>query len=252
VGKSTSGLRRPRDHFTPSHLCNDNTYKGRWLRKLHKDNVKVDIVVLQTLEEVDQLNDAEIKWIAIAREALGARLTNVTAGGEGATGMVMTAEVCAMHKSLRKKEWADDKTRAMRKAALTLAWKDEELRERTRLKTKEIWTRPGHREKVTSKQKQTKATPEFKARASAAQIKAKCNGEYHRQASAAAKRMWERPEYAAKHTKAHAERRARDAIKGRVIRAWRNELGLGFNATFRILGVDGKTLWRYEKIARES
>ena len=86
VGKSTSGLKRPRNHCSPSHL-KYKTHCAAWIRSLIAIGIRPDIVILDESPFAgnDTLEQAEIFWIAYWR-AVGADLTNHTAGGEGLRG----------------------------------------------------------------------------------------------------------------------------------------------------------------------
>lgn len=91
VGKSTSGLKRPKQHFCPYYLENlpfKNYYVYRWIRKLLKQNVKPEIVVLEECEP-ENLNFWEV-WHIAYWKGLGCRLTNATLGGEGVVGRKWT------------------------------------------------------------------------------------------------------------------------------------------------------------------
>lgn len=90
VGKSTSGMRRPRAHMSLLKY-ETNTYKANWLRQLLVEDFKPDIEVLETYESADALVEAERFLIAYFR-SIGCRLTNLTAGGDGASGYKHTLE----------------------------------------------------------------------------------------------------------------------------------------------------------------
>lgn len=92
IGKSTSGLTRPRDHYKPSHLKKDFTYKGNWLRSLSIPPLIEVLHVAETKEELDRL---EKEYIALYK-GLRARLTNLTDGGEGACGRVLSESTKAL------------------------------------------------------------------------------------------------------------------------------------------------------------
>lgn len=81
IGKSSRGLKRPRQHARPQALVAD-TYKNRWLREVLAAGCSYTIVVLEELESADLLDEAERRWIAHGR-AEGWALTNGTAGGDG-------------------------------------------------------------------------------------------------------------------------------------------------------------------------
>lgn len=97
IGQSSTGLSRPKGHSSDSNMLKyKHLYVVRWLNKLKADGFVAEIVILEDLtkdvdgkhdtEKTKTLNDAEIKWIAIGRQALGKRLTNCTEGGGGLLG----------------------------------------------------------------------------------------------------------------------------------------------------------------------
>ena len=90
IGKSSSGLSRPRAHFTPYSLKTES-YKNRWLRPLIKKGLRPEIVVLYSSSSHVELNEAEIFWIA-SLKSRGFCLTNSTDGGEGHLGRVVSQE----------------------------------------------------------------------------------------------------------------------------------------------------------------
>lgn len=94
IGKSSSGVRRPRLHTAPSHLKEERTHKANWVRLLLSLGLKPGIQILEEFSSETDLNDAECFWIAQGR-GLGWRLTNATKGGEGATGCVISEETRA-------------------------------------------------------------------------------------------------------------------------------------------------------------
>lgn len=86
VGRSSSGFYRPRNHSIPSQLKKSNNYKNNWLKKLrNKYKVKPIIYTIETLNNVEELNEAESFWISYYK-SIGCRLTNLTSGGDGITG----------------------------------------------------------------------------------------------------------------------------------------------------------------------
>jgi hypothetical protein len=93
IGKSTSGLKRPRRHRQPAVLAANNQYSGRWIRSLQARGETYSILILEYVidSESGELEDAERRWIKFGRES-GWRLTNLTDGGEGTPGWVPSAE----------------------------------------------------------------------------------------------------------------------------------------------------------------
>lgn len=81
IGKSTSGLKRPKEHLRPTQL-KPNTHKTRWIRQLLTQGLKPKIQILEEFSTGDDLNYAECFWIAQGR-GLEWKLTNATKGGDG-------------------------------------------------------------------------------------------------------------------------------------------------------------------------
>ncbi len=86
VGKSTSGLERPKAHGHPSVLRKSQGYKANWLRLLKSMDLSHSIVIIQEFEDSEILPVAEIYWISYFK-GMGCRLTNMTDGGEGVSGL---------------------------------------------------------------------------------------------------------------------------------------------------------------------
>lgn len=93
VGQSSTGMRRPRSHFLPSSL-RAQTYCARWIRRLSESGSLPEIVILEVVVDAHELSSAERWWIARLRSE-GARLTNLTDGGEGMRGHRATPETRA-------------------------------------------------------------------------------------------------------------------------------------------------------------
>lgn len=91
IGKSSYGLSRPESHGAPAKLANDRTYKARWIRELQRNGLTYAVEVLEYVQEPSELCAAERYWIMAAR-ANGWRLTNLTDGGEGLSGLKFSAE----------------------------------------------------------------------------------------------------------------------------------------------------------------
>lgn len=86
VGKSSSGMARPRAHANEAIKNRKvNPHKANWIRSLVASGMAYGIVVLEEVNAKSDLNAAEIRWIAHGR-ANNWPLTNLTAGGGGANG----------------------------------------------------------------------------------------------------------------------------------------------------------------------
>lgn len=78
VGRSASGLRRPREHVT--RVGREDTYKARWIRGLLACGKMYGIRVLEECTDEAATHAAEIRWIDEAKR-LGWKLTNLAEGG---------------------------------------------------------------------------------------------------------------------------------------------------------------------------
>ena len=85
IGKSSSGLKRPKAHLWPSS-CRKKTHLGSWLSTLREVGLLPVIETIQICNSEGELNAAEVSWIAFSR-GIGINLTNHTDGGEGKTGL---------------------------------------------------------------------------------------------------------------------------------------------------------------------
>lgn len=97
IGKSCSGMKRPRRHWCPWELARDKTYKAQWLRQLVADGFEPQITVIAEAITAGDLPAMERLAIAWAR-ALDWPLTNLTDGGEGRSGREV-----AISEEVRKK-----------------------------------------------------------------------------------------------------------------------------------------------------
>lgn len=88
IGKTNGPANnRLSEHMSDSNRRNTRCHCHCWIRSLNPGKPK--LIELEIV--VDDWVEAEQFWIAYFK-SLGARLTNLTAGGEGATGYVMTEE----------------------------------------------------------------------------------------------------------------------------------------------------------------
>lgn len=90
VGKSCSGLERPRQHRKP-RLLKSRSRKNSWIKSLLAKGLCYGIEILEELATREGLDDAERFWIANFRAA-GAMLLNMTDGGDGTAGRVQPPE----------------------------------------------------------------------------------------------------------------------------------------------------------------
>lgn len=121
VGKAIDVNRRLQQHLTRFQLNNYKSHKNSWLKSLLDAGHKPTLHVLELVDSADA-NAAEIRWIAKAT-AMGARLTNGTAGGDGGavTDPAAKARVRAAHLGIPLSEETKKKMSVAAKARMTPA-----------------------------------------------------------------------------------------------------------------------------------
>lgn len=116
VGKSSSGMKRPSEHFR-AHKLHKKCHKSSWIKSLAVQGLQPEIIVLETLDSKDALSDAEMKWIAHLK-AQGHPLTNHTVGGEGVSGWKHSPEtknkIGKASKARQTKTWIAQRVQAFR------------------------------------------------------------------------------------------------------------------------------------------
>lgn len=90
IGKSTSALNRPKQHLSP-YFLKKSDYKNNWIKTVLVRGLRPTIEILDWTDDPSALNEMEIRYIAQFRSA-GARLTNLTDGGDGTVGHRWTDE----------------------------------------------------------------------------------------------------------------------------------------------------------------
>lgn len=116
VGKSYTGMVRPKTHLMPSRLA-ERSHKAHWIRSVLSLGRRPAIVILEELEQPEGLNEAECFYISYLNW-LGCRLTNATIGGDGAPGHRASAETRAKMSAVRKGRTQSPEHLAARSAAL--------------------------------------------------------------------------------------------------------------------------------------
>ena len=86
IGRSSTGIERPRRHWKNENILNDGLYVHNWCKKMLNLGFEPAVIIFEEFEEAadinEKLNSAEMKWISYYK-IRGARLTNLTDGGEG-------------------------------------------------------------------------------------------------------------------------------------------------------------------------
>lgn len=91
IGRSSSGLTRPRGHKCPSNLSREIGHKANWIRQLLAQGLSYDIVVIEEFDSQSELDTAEEFWIAYFA-SIGCDLTNKAKGGQGPKGYRQSPE----------------------------------------------------------------------------------------------------------------------------------------------------------------
>jgi group I intron endonuclease len=86
VGVTNNLKHRMTDHL----YFDDNTYKTCWIKSLISNNLKPIVEILEECDD-NQREDAEKAWI-LGFKQTGAKLTNLTDGGDGTPGRKFSAE----------------------------------------------------------------------------------------------------------------------------------------------------------------
>lgn len=95
IGRSSSGLGRPKSHARPSNLKRDKGHISNWIRKLQKIGLNPDVLILEEHETADTLNESEVQNISFYRsigKELGVDLVNMADGGSGSSGYKMSQD----------------------------------------------------------------------------------------------------------------------------------------------------------------
>ncbi len=135
IGKSCSGLRRPKRHFSECELKNDtNLYKVNWIRKLKKINKKPNILIIQELNNQEELCDAEFYWLSYFKQN-GSPLTNLVYKKDS----VIILDISTKKKLslLSKKRWENVEFRK-KHSALVKASQTQQVKEKMKLHSQKL------------------------------------------------------------------------------------------------------------------
>jgi len=111
IGKSCSGMKRPKNHTKNSDLRrHGKTHKTAWIKSMLKLGLKPTFGVLFEGDSADDLYGHEQRLIKYFKDS-GARLTNATDGGPGRTGYRLSAETKEKISRAAKKQQRDSPTK---------------------------------------------------------------------------------------------------------------------------------------------
>lgn len=94
IGRSSNKLKRPKSHWQDPKVRNRRDYCHNWIRSIAP--IRPEILVLESWHVAtnDEINESEVFWIAYYK-SIGSKLTNLTVGGEGSSGVKRSAETRA-------------------------------------------------------------------------------------------------------------------------------------------------------------
>jgi hypothetical protein len=195
IGKSCSGMERPRQHAMPCFL-RGKTHKENWVRAVLGAGLEPEIRVLEAVSGPEALSEAERAWITHGREA-GWPLTNATSGGDGLPGLVRTAEHRRKVSEALKGRPLPDSTRAAMAAAFRarVAQDPEGVRELSRKAASAAWAKPGAKALASARARAAWEDPATRARMIEARAGIKHTEEHKGKIGAASKKAWQDPEY---------------------------------------------------------
>lgn len=101
IGKSTTGLTRPKQHGHAAQLRRSPGHRTNWILSLRRERLDYEIIILMAVGPRLDLDEEERGWIKLARQ-LGWPLTNHTDGGDGSAGLKHTAETKAKMSAAHK------------------------------------------------------------------------------------------------------------------------------------------------------
>jgi group I intron endonuclease len=125
IGKSCTGLDRPKRHWRTQQELSRKSIKTSWVKSVLKDNFEPEVVVIEEYSTREAMADGERFWIEYFR-FIGANLTNMTPGGDGGGGK-WSAETRRKQEELNR----DPEVIARKKAAAQKrTWSPEDLAKR--------------------------------------------------------------------------------------------------------------------------
>lgn len=177
VGKAVKPAARLRQHLY--HAYRSGFYVHRWLRKVLASGKEPAMLILERCEG-DAWVEREPYWIAHYRE-LGARLKNLTDGGEGVLGLApeslvrrnasikiahSTPEMRAIHRAGARKIFTDPNIQERYREGMAQYWARTESLARRSVISKALWSDPMFKAKTSAAIKRAYENSEVRARQS--------------------------------------------------------------------------------------
>lgn len=158
-------------HMLPSSLKKE-TYKNNWIKKMLKDSIMPQVILIDTVDSWEEACTLEIGLIKTFKEK-GFKLTNITAGGDGTLGL--TGEKSHMYGRCgplsptfgKQSTLLGTKIPEERKLKISIGNKGKVVSEDSRLKMSNSWEYDSHfndevRTKLSTGKKKLWENPEYR------------------------------------------------------------------------------------------
>lgn len=212
IGKSTCGLKRPRDHTKPKTLKKNTAYCGNWLRQLVAAGLEPTIKVIEVCTR-DQLAVSEKKWIARGRK-LGWKLTNLTDGGDGTLGWKPSETTRANMSAARIKVFESPGMREKAsRAQIQRAARTGESERRSAVASK-MWEES--RERLVAAISEERRSPEARARLSQNTKIAWQDADFRAKVTAASRERWQDADFRKKQIEILHEIHKRPEVRAKL------------------------------------
>lgn len=188
VGKTDNLQRRLEEHIKKAKSGQTTHHCARWVNTLLVEGLAPIIRPIQELESSISWQEAEKFWIATYRE-MGYPLTNLTAGGDGFSGL--SEEGIARRAEARRKTLEENPEIVEKmRASMVAAWANPERRKVTSERIKSFWQEGGSYDRMIASMN----TPEAKRNRSEAGVKRFENPDELARHAARMAEVWSTPE----------------------------------------------------------
>lgn len=190
IGKANNPVLRLKKHLQAAGCLPEN-YAQRWMAKLLREGKKPLLLYVRRIGAGD--NWQEIERAEIAKGfADGLRLTNTSAGGEGA--LIVCPEVEARRIANSKATWQTDEVRAAQSERQKLLQNRPEAIKANRARMLDKWKDPEYAALNARKVSEAYSSPEARKAQSERTLKANENPEVRASRAAGIKAAWADPE----------------------------------------------------------
>lgn len=161
IGKSVQPEKRLREHVLSAQSGKTQHHAARWIRTLLSKNLCPKQTILMEIPDGSKWSHFEQFFIASAK-SMGLRLTNSTAGGDGAA--LTDPEAEARRNASVLAALAKPEVREKISAGVSASYDKNGRREQKREESRAMWKNPEYASKITASLVVTLAKPEVKAR----------------------------------------------------------------------------------------